>query len=135
MSIWPSLGKLHTGEGTSSPFCPSPAIGERLLARRFVAPGSCLGGSVPLAKRVAAIGPIACAAQEGLKLDNELLPWPVLPEALGLPRFSACGRAPKDCVFVVGDTPDSIDSRVFGCVFPSQVRDRLVPLLTEGAGR
>jgi conjugative transfer signal peptidase TraF len=128
-------GKAPYRRGDILSFCPAPAVGELLLARRLVAPGSCPGGSVPLAKRVAAIGPIACAAQEGLTLDNELLPWPVLPQALGLPRYSACGKAPKDCVFVIGDTPDSIDSRVFGCVSASQVRDRLVPLLTEGGGR
>jgi conjugative transfer signal peptidase TraF len=128
-------GRAPYRRGDILSFCPVPAVGEFLLARRLVAPGYCPGGSVPLAKRVVAIGPVACATRDGLKLDDELLPWPVLPEALGLPRYSACGKTPKDCAFVVGDTSDSIDSRVFGCVSPSQVRDRLVPLLTEGVGQ
>jgi type IV secretory pathway protease TraF len=116
-------------------FCPAPGVGEILRARHLVAPGSCPGGSVPLAKRIVALGPFACASETGLRLDGDLLAWPAFPRTLSLPRYSAYGPTPKDCVFATGDTVDSIDSRVFGCVSPSQVRDRLVPLLTERAER
>lgn len=128
-------GRAPYRSGDILSFCPVAADGELLLARHLVAPGYCPGGSVPLAKRVVAVGPVACATRNGLRLNNELFPWPVLPQTLGLPRYSACGKTAEDCVFVVGDTSDSIDSRVFGCVSPSQVRDRLVPLLTEGVDR
>jgi type IV secretory pathway protease TraF len=116
-------------------FCPSTSIATTLLARHLVAPGICPGGSVPLAKRIVAISPHACASPEGLRLDERLYPWPRFPAALRLPRFDSCGSTPAGCAFVFGDTPDSIDSRVFGCVETSRFRDLLYPLLTERGGR
>ncbi|HET7042300.1 MAG TPA: S26 family signal peptidase [Gemmatimonadales bacterium] len=123
------VGAPETGLIVS--FCPPPALGRALIARRLAAPGYCPGGSVPLAKRIAAIAPFACAGPEGVVINSRLLSWPRLPKSLGLPRFDACGPTPPDCAFVVGDSADSIDSRVFGCIPVGSLRNRLIPILTE----
>lgn len=86
---------------------------------------------MPLAKRILARGPWACAGPEGVLVNRRFLPWSLLPADLGLPRFGACGPMPADCLFVLGDSKDSIDSRVFGCIAISSLRDRLIPVLTE----
>jgi conjugative transfer signal peptidase TraF len=112
-------------------FCPPEAVGRLLLRHHLVSPGNCPGGSVPLAKRVFAVAAFACAGDAGLAVDGRLLSWPLLPAHLGLPRASGCGPTPQDCVLVVGDSGDSIDSRVFGCVPASRIRNRLIPILTE----
>lgn len=112
-------------------FCPPEIVGRSLVAHRLVAPGYCSGGSVPLAKRIAAIAPWACARPDGVLVNNRHLPWPVLSTALGLPRFQACGPTARDCLFLLGESRDSIDSRVFGCIPVSSLRNRLVPILTE----
>jgi type IV secretory pathway protease TraF len=116
-------------------FCPPAAIGKTLLARHLVAPGLCPGGSVALAKRVAALGAVVCAGPEGVGVDGYLLAWPSFPVSLGLPRYSRCGPTPAGCVFVLGDGPDSIDSRTFGCVPVGSLSGRLLPLVTEGSPR
>ena len=51
-------------------FCPPAAIGKTLLARHLVAPGRCPGGSVALAKRVAALGAVVCAGPGGVAVDG-----------------------------------------------------------------
>lgn len=115
-------------------FCPPEALGRSLVDHRLAAPGYCSGGSVPLAKRITAIAPWACARPDGVLVNNRHLPWPVLSKALGLPRFQGCGQMPRDCLFMLGESLDSIDSRVFGCISASSLRDRLVPVLTERGG-
>lgn len=112
-------------------FCPPEGLGRVLVARRLVTPGLCPGGSVPLAKRIFAVAPWACARPEGVTVEGRLLPWPVLPPSLDLPRFRQCGRMTADCAFVVGDSGDSIDSRIFGCVSVASLKNRLLPVLTE----
>jgi type IV secretory pathway protease TraF len=116
-------------------FCPPAAIGKTLLARHLVAPGRCPGGSVALAKRVAALAALVCAGPEGVAVDGYLLPWPSFPVSLGLPRYRGCGPTPAGCAFVLGDSPDSIDSRTFGCVPVGSLSGRLLPLVTEGSSR
>ena len=125
---------LAAGSGTVGniiSFCPPEAIGRELVIRRLVAPGTCPGGSVPLAKRIVAIAPWVCARPEGVRVDALLFPWPTLPPPLGLSRIDVCGPMPKDCLFVLGDSEGSIDSRVFGCIPISALKNRLIPLLTE----
>jgi type IV secretory pathway protease TraF len=112
-------------------FCPPEPVSRVLLEHHLVVPGSCPGGSVPLAKRVLAIAPYACAGAAGLALDGRLFHWPLFPPGLALPRASGCGPTPKGCAMVFGDSGDSIDSRVFGCVPASRIRNRLIPILTE----
>jgi type IV secretory pathway protease TraF len=119
------------GHGDIVAFCPPEALGHQLVARRLVPPGRCRGGSVPLAKRIAAVAPWACARPEGVLIDGRLLPWPSLPGSLDLPRFGGCGAMAADCAFVIGDSSDSTDSRSFGFVALSSLRDRLLPVLTE----
>jgi type IV secretory pathway protease TraF len=112
-------------------FCPPRHISALLLHTRRTWPGPCDGGSAPLAKRLAAIAPYVCASQAGLQLNDSFLTWPRFPDGLRLPRFRGCSPQSKDCLFLVGDSADSIDSRVFGCIPPDAVRRRLYPLLTE----
>ena len=125
----PAEGPYHHGDVVS--FCPSQALGRLLLDRHLVAPGLCPAGSVPLAKRIAAVSPYACASAKGLWLDSQLFPWPVLPASLPLVRYAGCGPTASDCAFLLGDSADSIDSRIFGCVSLRRFRNRLIPVLTE----
>jgi len=115
-------------------FCPPEALGRALVNRRLAAPGYCSGGSVPLAKRIAAIAPWVCTRPGGVLVNSRHLPWPALAKELGLPQLQACGPMPRDCLFMLGEARDSIDSRVFGCVSASSLRDRLLPVLTERVG-
>lgn len=112
-------------------FCPPPSIAAHLLRTRRIWPGPCPGGSAPLAKRLVAIAPRVCSSAHGLQLNDALLAWPIYPADLHLPRFQGCSRQAADCLFLLGDSADSIDSRVFGCIRPRAIRRRLYPLLTE----
>lgn len=112
-------------------FCAPPAWARRLRALRVVGPGRCPGGVLPLAKRVTALSPQVCALKDGILVNGRLSHWPVLPQGVSLGRFRFCGPTPPDCLFVLGDTPDSIDSRTFGCIPKASVLNRIVPLLTE----
>jgi conjugative transfer signal peptidase TraF len=112
-------------------FCPPPDIVPPLLKARLAAPGACPGPIVPLAKRIVALGGFACAQPAGITVGGRRLPWPFLSSRLGLPRFHGCGFIPADCAFVLGDSADSIDSRVFGCVPTQSFRNVVLPLLTE----
>jgi len=115
--------------------CPPPAIAAILLRTRRIWPGPCPGGSAPLAKRLVAIAPRICSSSHGLQVNDALLAWPRFPPDLDLPRFQSCSTQPPDCLFLLGDSPDSIDSRVFGCIRPEAIRRRLYPLLTEDVWR
>jgi type IV secretory pathway protease TraF len=132
---WALPRRGHFQPGDLVAFCPPPAIGGLLLARHLVAPGLCPGGSVPLAKRIAAVGAFVCAGPSGVALDGYRVPWPVLPKSLALPRYAWCGLTSVDCAFVLGEGADSLDSRIFGCVPTGALQYRLLPLLTEGHRR
>jgi type IV secretory pathway protease TraF len=112
-------------------FCPPPSVARLLVDHHLEPRGGCPGGSIPLAKRVLARAPHVCTGAFGVRLDHKLLPWPTVPASLPLSRLAYCGSTPPDCLFLGGDSPDSIDSRFFGCVPAGAVIARLFPLLVE----
>jgi type IV secretory pathway protease TraF len=119
---------LRAGEIFS--FCPPPEIGQYLLAEHLIAPGLCAGGSTPLAKRLLAVSPYACAGPTGIRLTKGHLSWPA-KSVSRLQRYRACGPTPPDCAVFVGDSSDSVDFRVFGCVPQKAILNRLIPIITE----
>lgn len=120
---------LHVGALVS--FCPERGIALILVRNDLEPRGHCEGGSIPLAKRVLALSPDLCGSSLGLEVDRHLLPWPRIPDYLRLPHLRYCGPTPPDCLFLVGDSPDSIDSRIFGCVPRRSITGELEPLLVE----
>jgi type IV secretory pathway protease TraF len=112
-------------------FCPPPSLGAKLVAYNLEPRGHCPGGSVPLAKRLLAQAPHLCSESAGVRVNGVLYPWPSLPASRPLPRLAYCGPTPEDCLIVTGDSSDSIDYRVFGCVSAHRVQYGLIPVLTE----
>ena len=129
--IYLALSPRHFRAGDIVSFCPPKVLAKRLLLFRLVGPGHCAGGSVPLAKRVSAIAPSVCSRRDGLVVNGLLRPWPDISPTLSLPRLRGCGPTAAGCAFVLGDSSDSIDSRVFGCISPITLLNRLVPIVTE----
>jgi type IV secretory pathway protease TraF len=129
LSLSPEARELTPGALVS--FCPPPLFARLLVDHHLEPPGGCQGGSIPLAKRVLARAPHVCTGALGVQLNGRLLPWPAVPPSLPLTHITFCGSTPPDCLFVGGDSPDSIDSRSFGCVPDSSVIARLVPLFVE----
>lgn len=127
----PAPQRFHAGDIVS--FCLPSVWASRLRVLHVVGPGSCPGGAQPLAKRVVALSPHVCSSKDGIVIDGNSLPWPVFPLSVPLPPFRHCGSTPPDCLFVLGDGPDSIDSRTFGCIPRGSVLNRVVPLLTEAS--
>jgi type IV secretory pathway protease TraF len=117
--------------GTLLTFCPRPSLGAQLVAYKLEPRGNCPGGSLPLAKRLLAQAPNVCSGSAGVRINGVLYPWPDLPASLLLPRLDYCGPTPYDCLILIGDSRDSIDSRVFGCVSSRHVQNALIPVLTE----
>jgi type IV secretory pathway protease TraF len=120
-------------EGDLVVFCPSPQIARPLVEHGYALAGSCGSASaLPFVKRVAALaGTPVCAYANGIRVGERVLPWPEVPEDLGLPRFAGCSPLPAGCLFVLGEEGgvSSIDSRIFGCVAEDAVQHRLVLLL------
>jgi type IV secretory pathway protease TraF len=114
-------------------FCPPPAISALLVNRHLEPGGTCPGGSIPLAKRIQGFHSRVCATPSGLQVGDQLLPWPNVPPSLPVTRYGSCGPTSSDCVFLVGDSSDSLDSRFFGCVPESRIQHRLLPIFVEGA--
>lgn len=116
--------------GSVVSFCPPRNVGHLLLNYHLALPGYCPGGTTPLAKRVVALSPFLCATTKGLFVDGTLHPWPALSlrVADAFPRVATCGPTPARCAFVLGDSADSIDSRVFGCVDSGRIESVLTPL-------
>jgi len=117
-------------EGQLVTFCPPSWLGPVLLRHHLSTLGPCPSGTLPFAKRLAAIGPYACASSSGLILNRDIYPWPALPPYLALPLYARCGPTAPSCAFVLGEG-DSIDSRIFGCVPLPTLESPLIPLLTE----
>src|SRR4029077_6466415 len=116
-------------------FCPPPAIAALLVNRHLEPGGTCPGGSIPLAKRIQGIHPRDCATPSGPQVSDQLLPRPNATPNLPVPRYGSCGPTSPDCVFLVGDSSDSLDSRFYGCVPESRLQHRLLPIVVERASK
>jgi conjugative transfer signal peptidase TraF len=138
-SLEPGLYIVGTGPAANLvEFCPVGEAAALSLSRAYrMRGGSCPDGSTPLMKPVVAVpGDDVEVAQDGIRVNGRLIlnsaarfrdhrgrplhPWPygeyrVLPETL----------------WVVSDfNPSSYDSRYFGPIRASLVRERLRPLWT-----
>ena len=85
-----------------------------------------------LMKRVAAIGgDRVCAGSKGLEVRGRHIPVRgVDRRGVPLPVWSDCGRLAADQMFLLGDSPDSFDSRYFGPVARREADGVFRPVLT-----
>ncbi|MFA4994123.1 MAG: S26 family signal peptidase [Bdellovibrionales bacterium] len=89
---------------------------------------------VSLVKRVAAVdGDVVCASSSVVAINDLKVARQLKADRVGrlLPRWNGCHRLKSDEYFLLGNTPDSLDSRYFGPVKSDRVIGRLEPLWTE----
>ena len=102
---------------------------EKLAAIRGYLPGG-----VPLIKRIAAVaGDDVCAFGGAIMVNGEIVARQRKVDRAGrsLPRWNECRELVQGEFFLLGDAPDSFDSRYFGPVPSAQVTGRLAPLWTD----
>jgi type IV secretory pathway protease TraF len=89
---------------------------------------------VPLIKRIAAVaGDDVCAFNGAIIVNGEIVARQRKADRAGrsLPRWNECRELVQGEFFLLGDAPDSFDSRYFGPVPSAQVTGRLAPLWTD----
>ena len=99
---------------------------ENLAAMRGYLPGG-----VPLIKRVAAVAGDDVRAFDGaVTVNGEIVARRRKADRAGrsLPRWNECRELVQGEFFLLGDAPDSFDSRYFGPVTSARVIGRLAPL-------
>lgn len=99
---------------------------EKLAAMRGYLPAG-----VPLIKRIAAIaGDDVCAFDGAIIVNGEIVARQRKVDRAGrsLPRWNECRELVQGEFFLLGDAPDSFDSRYFGPVTSARVIGRLAPL-------
>jgi len=99
---------------------------EKLAAIRGYLPAG-----VPLIKRVAAVaGDDVCAFNGAIIVNGEIVARQRKVDRAGrsLPRWNECRELVSGEFFLLGDAPDSFDSRYFGPVTSARVIGRLAPL-------
>lgn len=75
-------------------------------------------------KRIAAIdGDSVCAEDDAIRINERTVAHRAAQDSQGgaLPRWSGCRPLAADEVFLMGDTPDSFDSRYFGPVSAADI--------------
>ncbi|MBA5775566.1 conjugative transfer signal peptidase TraF [Stappia sp. F7233] len=99
---------------------------EKLAAiRRYLPAG------VPLIKRIAAVaGDDVCAFDGAIIVNGEIVARQLKVDRAGrsLPRWNECRELVQGEFFLLGEAPDSFDSRYFGPVTSARVIGRLAPL-------
>lgn len=99
---------------------------EKLAAIRGYLPAG-----VPLIKRIAAVaGDDVCAFDGAIMVNGDIVARQRKADRAGrfLPRWNGCRELVQGELFLLGDTPDSFDSRYLGPVTSARVIGRLVPL-------
>lgn len=102
---------------------------EKLAAMRGYLPGG-----VPLIKRVAAVvGDDVCAFDGAVIVNGEIVARQRKADRAGrpLPRWNECRELVQGEFFLLGDAPDSFDSRYFGPVTSARAIRRVVPLWAD----
>ena len=102
---------------------------ESLAAMRGYLPAG-----VPLIKRVAAVaGDDVCAFDGAVIVNGEIVARQRKADRAGrlLPRWNECRKLVRGEFFLLGDAPDSLDSRYFGPVSSDRAIGRLAPLWTD----
>lgn len=118
-------------------FCPAEPFASIALSRGYRDPGSCSDGGAPLLKPVVArTGDLVEVSATGLVVNGRLLPntAPLRADTKGRPLTSwPPGRyvVQPGFIWVASSyNPRSFDSRYFGPVAISSIRDHVRPLLT-----
>ncbi|MEI2384748.1 signal peptidase I [Breoghania sp. JC706] len=99
---------------------------EKLAAIRGYLPAG-----VPLIKRIAAVaGDDVCAFDGAIIVNGEIVARQRKVDLAGrsLPRWNECRELVQGEFFLLGDAPDSFDSRYFGPVTSARVIGRLAAL-------
>ncbi|SMF81657.1 conjugative transfer signal peptidase TraF [Tistlia consotensis] len=103
-----------------------PKAIEKLAAIRGYLPAG-----VPLIKRIAAVaGDDVCAVNRAIIVNGEIVARQRKADRAGrsLPRWNECRALVQGEFFLLGDAPDSFDSRYFGPMTGARVIGRLAPL-------
>jgi conjugative transfer signal peptidase TraF len=120
--------------------CPPPRFAALALARHYLLPGSCPGGTMAVGKLLLAVaGDRVQVAANGMAVNGHALPGTAAAatDAAGrpLPPWPAASRpVGRAEIWLVAPHPRSLDSRYFGPVARSLLRGRLLPLATLGGG-
>lgn len=134
LGLYMTTSDIHAG---LIEFCPCEPFSSLAIARGYRDPGSCADGGAPLLKPIVAKqGDIVVLAGEGIRVNGKLLQntEPLVTDTRGR-RLKPWpfGRYVVQPGFVwVASTYNgrSFDSRYFGPVATSNIRERLRPLLT-----
>jgi conjugative transfer signal peptidase TraF len=118
-------------------FCPAEPFASLALSRGYRDPGVCRDGGAPLLKPVVArVGDVVAVSASGIAVNGRFLrnTMPLRMDTKGrlLTSWSP-GRYTVEPGFVwvaSSYSPRSFDSRYFGPVAVSSIRDRVKPLLT-----
>jgi conjugative transfer signal peptidase TraF len=118
-------------------FCPADPFDRLSVERGYRSRGNCPDGADPLAKPIAARpGDTVEIAARGITVNGHLLPntAPLVKDSAGRPLFHWPFRryvvAPGTVWVASSYSSRSFDSRYFGPVEASQVREHVRPLLT-----
>lgn len=109
---------------------PPERVASLLAARGYLPRG------VPLLKRVvAAEGALVCRSGAFVTVDGVGAARALDRDRMGrpLPRWIGCRRLQRGELFLLGDAPDSFDSRYFGALPAAAVIGTAHPLLTRDA--
>jgi conjugative transfer signal peptidase TraF len=120
-------------------FCPAEPYAQLAIVRGYRSAGNCRDGAAPLLKPVVAkVGDVVEVSQTGIAVNGRLLSntAPVATDTNGrqlLPWPSGRYVVQRGSVWVASSfNRRSFDSRYFGPVPTSTIRDRLRPLITGG---
>jgi conjugative transfer signal peptidase TraF len=120
-------------------FCPPEPYARLALLRGYRDAGSCPDGGAPLLKPIiAGAGDVVEASQFGLAVNGRIIPntIPLSTDTKGRPLTSwptGMYEVQNGTIWVTSSYhPRSFDSRYFGPIATSMVRDHVRPLLTGG---
>ena len=142
INVSPSLpeGLYLTSRGAQAnlvEFCPPEPIGALAITRGYRGAGTCSDGAAPLLKPVAAkAGDVVELSAAGISVNGRLLPQtaPLVTDTKGRPlKPWPMGHyfvAPGTIWVASSFNPRSFDSRYFGPIRTSTVRDHVRPLMT-----
>ena len=124
-------------EANLAEFCPAEPFASLAISRGYRDRGICRDGATPLLKPVVArAGDVVDVSEQGIAVNGRLLPntaaRPADTHGRPLHRWP-CGRyvVVPDTVWVASSyEARSFDSRYFGPIPTSSIRDRVRPLLT-----
>jgi conjugative transfer signal peptidase TraF len=127
-----------TGAAKLAEFCPAAPFGDLANIRGYRHAGSCPDGGSPLLKPIVAqAGDMVSVSPEGVYVNGRLLPnsAPRTKDAAGralVPwRFGTYVVKPGTLWVLSSYHPRSFDSRYFGPIPESAIRERLQPLLVR----